>query len=84
MLTLDEIKLHQTEDCEAPCPFHSPSQHHMADWPMVLRLDRLDKLVERVCEHGCGHPDPDSLGRLTEDLVRGSGIHGCDLCCVVK
>lgn len=60
------------------CAIHNPSNHHMIDWPMVLRESTL---IERVCEHGIGHPDPDSLNYF---MARGQdwmGIHGCDGCC---
>jgi hypothetical protein len=34
--------------------------------------------MERICEHGCGHPDPDDHRILTGE---DDGIHGCDGCC---
>jgi hypothetical protein len=34
--------------------------------------------MERICEHGIGHPDPDDRRiRTGEDM----GDHGCDGCC---
>jgi hypothetical protein len=57
----------------------------MSDWPMFTRASRL---IERVCPHGVGHPDPDSLGYfervLSVDRVRflRLGDHGCDGCCI--
>ena len=34
--------------------------------------------MERICDHGIGHPDPDEFRiRNGED----DGIHGCDGCC---
>jgi hypothetical protein len=42
--------------------------------------------MERLCQHGVGHPDPDHI-----DYVRrtrgtraawGDGVHDCDGCCV--
>jgi len=66
------------------CPFHNPSAHLMTDWPMNLRLDR-SPLIERMCPHGIGHPDPDSLAfieRADPQRERAyEGIHGCDGCC---
>lgn len=78
------VRVHPKSVC-APegyaCPFHRPSEHHMRGWPMTIRLDK-GALVERLCEHGCGHPDPDSL----KHLVRVTGqthyaLHGCCGCC---
>ena len=71
-------RLHHTSKCQGhPCPFHAPSDHHMVKWPMVLRNSML---IERICEHGCGHPDPDSLAYM-ETIHPGLGVHGCDGCC---
>lgn len=53
------------------CTLHRPTRHHMRRWPMSFRND-MD-LFERLCIHGIGHPDPDSLS--------DDGIHGCDGCC---
>jgi hypothetical protein len=78
------VRVHPVEVCERDgyaCPFHRPSHHHMVDWTMIVRLDR-GALVERVCPHGTGHPDPDSvrhLVRLTGATHWGS--HGCCGCC---
>jgi hypothetical protein len=50
-------------------------------WPRVLRAGGL---VERVCPHGVGHPDPDpdSVARLAESTGGAHhGVHGCDGCC---
>jgi hypothetical protein len=51
-----------------PCPIHNPSDHHMRDWPLEHIGKRLGQqgsrtllLSERLCGHGVGHPDPDSL-----------------------
>ncbi len=58
------------------CTIHNPSDHHMRDWPQNWRDERL--LMERICPHGVGHPDPDDV-RLQAGL--DSGTHGCDGCC---
>lgn len=64
--------VHDPIGCEGrPCVIHHPSDHHMRSWPLHWRDDRY--LMERICEHGVGHPDPDD--RNTD------GIHGCDGCC---
>ena len=67
------------------CVIHHPSDHHLREWPMTLRETAL---IERRCEHGIGHPDPDSwraMNRLDygdEDVNYGWQIHGCDKCCI--
>jgi hypothetical protein len=53
------------------CTIHNPSNHHMRAWPQHWRGDR--GLVERICPHGVGHPDPDEVATDT--------THGCDGCC---
>ena len=39
-------------------------------------LIREDGRVERVCEHGVGHP----IGHV-EEWKEWMGVHGCDGCC---
>jgi len=71
--------IHSPDRCEGtPCPFHAPSDHHMASWPTDLRMSGL---VERLCSHGIGHPDPDSMAWMASVGRHGHGIHGCDGCC---
>lgn len=50
---------------------------------MHLRDDK-HWLAERVCRHGIGHPDPDSLAYLESRGVEGMGVHGCDGCCTAE
>lgn len=41
-------------------------------------VKRGDGRVERLCEHGVGHP----IEKLTENWdERWMGVHGCDGCC---
>jgi len=71
----ETIYAHRLADCPPPpCPVHSPSSHHMAGWPQHWRDDR--RIIERICPHGIGHPDPDGM------FDPGDGIHGCDGCCL--
>ena len=73
------VYVHERGQCKkGPCCIHFPSDHHMRNWPTHWRDDR--KLMERLCPHGVGHPDPD---QVTYDLGRGveNSIHGCDGCC---
>jgi hypothetical protein len=61
------------------CCIHNPSPHHMVTWPMRWRADTGK--MERICEHGIGHPDPDDAA-YWERLGQGCrNIHGCDGCC---
>lgn len=73
------IQHHPQEKCEpGSCPFHRPSDHIMASWPMTLRESGL---IERVCVHNVGHPDPDSLSYFDRRDQGALGVHGCDGCC---
>lgn len=62
------------------CVIHNPSDHHMAGWPPYWRADR--RIVERICPHGVGHPDPDSLAHRARIGDPDDGTHGCEGCCV--
>jgi hypothetical protein len=76
--------IHPLDQCMGQfCPFHNPSPHHMAEWNIHVRLDK-GALVERICAHGIGHPDPDSLAyfiRVNGPSASYLGVHGCDGCC---
>lgn len=71
---------------EYGCCIHCPTDHRMKSWPTHWRDDR--KLMERICPHGVGHPDPDHLNYLMrtvgEDEMRTESMHGCDGCCREK
>lgn len=72
-------RVHPAKLCEGTfCPIHNPSEHRMRDWPMLLRESAL---IERTCEHGVGHPDPDSAAFMDRRFGLGWGTHGCDGCC---
>ncbi len=83
--TNQKIKVHDKEKCKgAYCCIHNPSDHHMKNWPTHWRNDR--GIMERICEHGVGHPDPDDLAfriRIEPDESKHKykGIHGCCGCC---
>jgi len=68
------ILVHDKTSCKDSerCTIHSEPKHHMKYYPQVFREDR--GIVERICSHGIGHPDPYE--------IRGDGVHGCDGCCV--
>ena len=81
-----EVKVHDPEKCAGrPCPFHAPSDHALRDAPLNIRFDRY-ALVERLCPHGVGHPDPDSLAYYRTEWHelyerQAMAVHGCDGCC---
>lgn len=65
------------------CPVHHPSDHTLRHMRTHWRGDR--GLMERICKHGVGHPDPDHLdfvertsGKEAADV---ESVHGCDGCC---
>lgn len=66
---------HDPADCAGrPCTLHNRTDHHMRHWRQHWRSDRL--LMERICSHGVGHPDPDSFPGIDT-------VHGCDGCCAL-
>jgi hypothetical protein len=79
-MTIDGVTVHTERVCVPPCPFHAPSDHPLKDAPMRIRLAK-EGLVERICEHGVGHDDPDSVAYMQAQGHTWAGIHGCDGCC---
>ena len=78
--TFGPYKIHSKEVCQAPCPFHAPSDHALKDAKIHIRADK-NFLVERICEHGVGHDDPDSVAYMQKNGHTWAGTHGCDGCC---
>lgn len=70
------LLVHAKTACDGWCPIHAPTVHHMAAWPTAWNSGR--KFMERVCEHGVHHPDPDDLLIRT---IPSAVIHKCDGCC---
>jgi hypothetical protein len=64
------------------CVLHNPSNHHMVTWPTMFRSDVQFRYMERTCEHGVGHPDPDDIAYFWTSYKIDISIHGCDGCCV--
>lgn len=65
---------HSEDACKGnPCTIHNRSDHHMRAWPQHWRQDR--RIMERICPHGVGHPDPDERSDINT-------VHGCCGCCV--
>lgn len=75
--------VHKADVCAGQaCAIHNPSDHAMKDMRMVLREDPFKyAMPERVCPHGIGHPDPDSVAWYAQRGTHGMGLHGCDGCC---
>jgi hypothetical protein len=84
--TEQKMKVHNKEDCKGSnCVIHNPSDGPMKSFPTHWRGDRY--LMERICPHGIGHPDPDDIAY--QMLVTGGraeqwrvSVHGCDGCCI--
>jgi hypothetical protein len=69
------LRVHPKTKCKGQhCCIHNPSDHHMKEWPQNWRGDR--GIMERICPHGIGHPDPDDPAT--------DKIHGCDGCCTPR
>ncbi len=69
------ILVHRRANCQGEwCVIHRPSNHVLVHCPTHWRWDRF--MMERICEHGVGHPDPDDIAWTKQDTV-----HGCDGCC---
>lgn len=70
------FNVHHINQCAGErCPIHNLSDHPMRSWRQHFRDDR--QIMERICPHGIGHPDPDDV----YNAHRGSDVHGCDGCC---
>lgn len=77
------LRTHPRSACEGrgiPCCIHSPSEHRMRTWPMNWRGDT--GVMERICPHGIGHPDPDHLAYVRSltpehDCDEDRGIGAC-------
>jgi len=73
------IRVHNRKLCEGRnCCIHNPSDHHMVTWQQNWRADR--KIMERMCPHGVGHPDPDDAD-FRASIGDTDTVHGCDGCC---
>jgi hypothetical protein len=80
-----EVMAHPPEKCagQGACPLHHRTVHSMRAMTQVWRNDT--GLIERICEHGVGHFDPDQWEYLMES--RGAieakvlAAHSCDGCC---
>lgn len=79
------LQTHGADRCSGQyCCLHNPSDHPLNTARLNWRDDR--GLMERICQHGVGHPDPDSLAHLQRTLGHryaryAFDVHGCDGCC---
>lgn len=72
-----ELAVHKARKCKGQvCSIHNRSDHHMRSFKQHWRGDR--RIMERICSHGVGHPDPDEYRILNGE---DNGAHGCDGCC---
>lgn len=81
-VTVRTLRAHDVSLCrdrDVPCVIHRPSEHHMRGWRMNWRDDI--QLMERVCPHQIGHPDPDQAAWERACGVSAGRVHGCDGCC---
>ncbi|MBD8057841.1 hypothetical protein IC607_02525 [Cellulomonas sp. JH27-2] len=79
------LRTHGRRECSGPnCPIHNPSEHPLADAPLLWRED--GGFMERLCPHGVGHPDVDRLAHTMrtqgESATRRIARHACDGCCL--
>ena len=79
-------KVHKRSICAGDfCTIHNPSNHPLKDAEIAIRSDAFKRgLVERFCEHGIGHSDPDSVAFFAKQGANGMGVHGCDGCCIME
>lgn len=73
------IYTHESGDCYGDfCTIHNRSNHPMRSFPQGWRWDR--GIMERICPHGIGHPDPDEYKLISFPSYMA---HGCDGCCTL-
>lgn len=74
------VGVHPHSQCQGrPCAIHNPSDHHMRGMKLLWRQDW--QMLERICEHGVGHPDPDDAAYWRSVSQPLKTVHGCDGCC---
>lgn len=78
-----KVDVHASGQCAGQnCSIHNPSNHVLKDAPLTWRSDR--RMMERICSHGVGHPDPDDVSYNVMVLDKDEesySMHGCDGCC---
>lgn len=72
------LRVHSRYMCKGMwCAIHNPSDHPLKSRPLNWR----GHVMERICEHGVGHPDPDDLAWRESQGIPSYPVHGCDGCC---
>jgi len=70
------VWMHSSDSCVGEyCTIHNRSNHSMRAFPQKWRGDK--SMMERICPHGIGHPDPDEINLH----LPSRKVHGCDGCC---
>ena len=74
----------ENPDCKTyGCVIHAPTEiaiENVEGWPYNIREDRTPLLIERICPHGIGHPDPDQASFNIRAGREAENIHGCCGC----
>jgi len=74
------VGIHQPDAlCETVCVVHNPSQGMHRTLTPIWRTDL--QILERICPHGIGHPDPDQTLYLAQSGQMAKVLHSCDGCC---
>ena len=83
------LMAHSPDRCGGEnCALHNRSDHKMRTFMQHWRDDR--GLMERICTHGVGHPDPDQwdylVKRYGEQTASSEFVHGCcwEHCCATR
>lgn len=74
------LMAHPPKACAgSPCPLHNRTDHVLRGFMQHWRDDR--GLMERICPHGVGHPDPDQWDYLVKRYGKRAAsaefVHGC-------
>lgn len=86
LVTVEIVNVHPPFACSGQtCIIHNPSDHNMSSWP-TLWTER--GTIDRLCEHGHPHPDPDDLAHRARHqgfTEREKADHemSCDGCCLL-
>lgn len=78
------LRVHDPARCAGQiCCIHNRTNHSMRMFPQHWRGDVY--MMERICPHGIGHPDPDHLDAIrrimSDKTAKIQSVHGCDGCC---
>lgn len=74
-----DVHANSPECQEHGCPIHNPSDRAVAIGTTHYNTER--QRMDRVCEHGLAHPDPDSQDWRERHFGDRDDEHDCDGCC---